>query len=184
MTKNRINKNIIAIAILVVVNIWLLYSYNRIKNEYSQLSEKVKINEYNLGYTISTRYKQLSFINKCDKEFCLQVFLTDMGCKSCVESYIKRINGIYAKYSSNIKIYLIGKNKNYLVNKNIKFKYEYYDKTAEYYSIMETNQPAAVFATSKNEVLLSNVALVTEKTDTDLFYDVVEKLLKLCEGFK
>lgn len=114
-------KNIL-IVILFILNILLLFLYN--KNVNAKVSHTTQIGAFDSEYY---SYKNINYY-KLDKKitppFQIIVYIYESGCISCNKYVVKKINDLCKKYREYVSVIVVGGSKNYVSKIGASFSYE------------------------------------------------------------
>ena len=99
---------IIISAILIVLNIFLLYSNVDRQNQIDLLKSGFS-NQDRTGEILNATTISHSGVELTPRKISLLVFFPDISCSSCMEYEVRNLNSMYKKFYSHIQVYVIGR---------------------------------------------------------------------------
>ena len=165
--------------VLIVLNIWLLYSINQKDRVIEELGNSRNLNNWKFETVDSTLFKISHYeVELGEASLKLIVFFSDQGCQSCIEDEVNFLNKFNAEHTSILNVYLLSaKAPTYLSRMfEASFDYKVIDPRINVFDVdFEFVNPIAVLVDSLGLVHRLHKAEVANSGKSEEFYKQMRK---------
>ncbi len=177
---------VIITGVMIVLNIWLLYSINQKNRVIEEFENRKDLNNWKFETVDSTLlYLSHHDVVLSNDPLRLNVFFSDQGCQSCIEDEVNLINKFNAEHPNLLNVYLLtAKAPTYLSRMfEANFDYKVIDPRINVFDgDFEFVNPIAVLVDSLGLVHRLHKAEVANSSKSEEFYRQMRKFFSDCNS--
>ncbi len=177
----------IVISILVIMNLFLLFNGNKVKEnysnlyeEYSEISNNLTTESTNVVENGSIIHPEVNFY-EADSGIFLAVFIPQNSCPDCLEYEIPNLNQFYTDHRESVKVYLVARDslteKN--SNHNIDFTYDIINPTAKLFNVkVPVSNPIAILTDKSGNIYSAYFSEIGNEDKSNMFYKKMRRFFQ------
>jgi|SRR5690554_2413074 len=167
---------ILSIVLLLSMNIFLMYSNIKAKETLKTFIANSELIIHNKSLSGQKLIHPDIDLNK--KGLTLSILVPNTSCSSCLEFEVPNMNELYEKYKSQVKVYILGQNSNYLKSYGFKYPVKVIDRVDPIFDMdYEFSNPIALLTSSNGYIYDDYVAEVGNSIKSFDFYNRMSSFL-------